>query len=352
MASSEYDHGKEILWLEHKWRNGENSLGALIKLYNPYHDRRGRFTSKRGAVVVSPNSMIFDMEAIKSAYKRLSKKAQKAVVAPAEYMSRKRGLGPKLARFGVELGSDMFISKLVGAAVFGKAALLSSTLAATVATGLFGVALPPAALVIGGVLVGAGANLIVSEFLDWGQTKVFNAYVNRYSPKDDNHIILSGSSAPKKAMKAGMYLNPFYWIGMTAAYAVPVLTMSSVGGLDLRQLAQAESLLEQPLFYYDRPMMKLKSTDEKTLDNTRLFTSALWPHVLWLHIDKDLEKMTLPFMPELERFPCFNHENNQLVMDKRGAIEFIERWAASDFPPMSRLRPIEIEYRQPGRVRQ
>ena len=180
---------------------------------------------------------------------------------------------------------------------------------------MFGVAAPPAALIIGGAVVGLGATLAVSEFLDWGQTKVFHAYLNRYSPRDKMHIQFTGMSKLKKTGKAVRYGNLFWWIGKAVDIAGDVVMMQKMGDFDFGALGEMQF-----------------EDDER--DYVQEFTVAIWPHVLTVLMDDDTGALAMPYLPVLDGFPGFEQEGEVLIMRRAGAEVFAERWAQGNFPEL------------------
>ena len=307
----------------------DSGVELEIQLSNPYHDKEGRFTDKAHAVTTSgarPKDRKQELDKLETTWSKIGAAAKKVIVAPAEFLSREKGLLPKLLRGAIEIGSDIAFYKLAKAWVFANAAPLGAAATAALSMALFGAAAPTAALIFGGLAIGLGATLIASELLDWSQTKVFHAYLNRYSPKDNRHIQFSGYSTGKKVAK-----------GVKAVYFVKGAIFEIIGGslfiLGFGDVGGIEGIIGPEL-------AAGLEEEEEILAPTpvKAFTVAIWPHVLSVLMNDDIDEIVLPDVPALRKFPGFKKQGKELVMDWDGAHEFAEHWARGDFPDVGEIK--------------
>jgi len=299
-------------------------------LFNPYHDKDGEFTSKKDATVVTRTTTKQTAKKtskkngkegfFQKAYSAMSAGAQKALLAPAEYMSRKSGLGPRLAKMGVEIGSDMLIEKLVGAAVLAKASVAGAALTQIAATAIMGAAMPAALPAVGGVLLGIGASWAITTGIDYLQTRSLNAYVNRYSPKDDQHVTLT---MPKmgKFKKARML---FSFAPKAIVGTGNIMDMINGG-----ELASGMGMEE-----WDAVVLE---SDDKPPSETQKFVASIWPLVSLVLSDEKTDGMRLPYLETLDGFPGFEKSGEYLVMNKAGAEKFAEHYSEADFPEIEKV---------------
>ena len=238
-----------------KIMSGEESVSA--EFFNPYHDRLGRFTTMGvavGSYVAGKKATRAVLEktfpskrAARKAREEKKREARTTVGLPEEtlFPEKKRGkdlLGApkkagravedtifrraagalagtskksKLARFIIDNGMDIALYALVGAAIIST----GGALGALAGTALIGGTLAPGMLSIAGIVGTSFAwNWVTEPLTD----KAFYGFVNKYSPRDKEHIQLSMTGV-KKASRAGkrafmltpvlMATNPFAVVG-------------------------------------------------------------------------------------------------------------------------------------------
>jgi hypothetical protein len=330
-----------------------------LRLYNPYHDKRGRFASKPGGaateapkrrsktkvivataaaiaaagtiayiakkqgVDISPKQVIGDIRAAnRSVYygpeefkqKRNALGAAKnAIVNHSEYITRKNGIGPKLARAGLDISTDLALSYGLNMYLMPAAMSLTSAGLSAASLAVFGAVAPPALLSVGGLVVGAGATVIAFKMIDKYKTRGFHAYLNRTSPKDNEHLYFSGEKG-----KSAKVARVFDAIALGQAVAIQtVMTGMGVGpGLGGVGL-------------------------EATNDETKQFSRMIHPFACNVAMDVK-QSLTIPHKVDaLKDFPGFIVTDRFTFMDKDGAIRYLHAWENKELPE---LQPVSWGY--------
>lgn len=354
-------------------------------LFNPYHDELGRFSSKSSAASIVAGSVgkkklsalrDFAKEkgvpldvAVQTAVRtpeyyakakikeKLSTKEKwlgkgsaldipdypddfwgktgeaihKVIAAPAEFLAR-NGRIPKIARAVIEIGSDLAINQATKALVFGKASVLGAWAIGALATGLGFATAPLGLMAVGGVVLGIAATMIISEILDKAQDKAFYSYVNRFSPHDKNHIYVSRTAAKKAAtvVKIGAAIN--YLPGQIANMVIfgmrKGIPPALAAFLDAIELGEITGVIGG-----------LKLEESTMEEETNSFVVAIWPNILQILYGTS-SGLEFPYIEQLVDFPGFKKENDMLVIDYDGALEFAKAWANDSFPVLS--EPVEF----------
>jgi len=161
-----------------------------MKLYNPYHDELGRFSSKRGGGAVVQSLKVSKDGRLERAWTA----AEDKVFSPvAKFLSRE-GFRYSVLRFGIDIGIDRALYTLAGVHVTQAATLLGTA----AATALIGGSLAP-------VLAGVGAGLVdtmiwytISErYTD----KLFYGFVNKYNDSSKTGRVVGMTSVGKLGRK-------------------------------------------------------------------------------------------------------------------------------------------------------
>lgn len=312
-----------------------------IQLFNPLHDNLGRFASKQGSAqtYITNNKSdilatfatagvssllpskkqrvqtelehklgVLSAQEYQKRYNRMSF-GQKLVTTPAEYLSRKNGLMPKVARLAVEVGPDVAFSFMLGAGIFSKASVLGATATAAASLALFGAA-PAAAVTIGGILVGAGAVLIASELVDYSGTKITRAYLNRYVPQDPYHLSFTQASGGKKAWKTTKVAAQVYGTGV--------------------------NLLANVVWYGFGAYTGVPAQLEEQIEDVHEFLAALNPYVAGMLMGK-VAQIEVPYDDQLQYIPGFYVQGNTLVMTPQTLLEYIEAYEKGEMPEIQTI---------------
>jgi len=199
---------------------------ADVLLFNPYHDRLGRFTSKRGgarfggAIPGKKGGPIGLVE-------------REVFGRAAEYLSRKKGIGPKLLRTVLDLGIDRVLWALAGSSVAQGFAVLGAMAAAS----LIGIpTLGAVAGLVGGVILWS---MITEPLTD----RALYGFINHYSPRDDAHAILTTTRLKKtgRLVNRVMMVNPMAVGGEMAGAMVMDVGAAGGGGIISTAVGIAES---------------------------------------------------------------------------------------------------------------
>lgn len=317
--------------------------GAL-GLENPYHDEKGRFTfadrlktgmtaTKQfvkenkgeliaaglvvGAAVAGTTTAahlsktskskaaqrqidLLNQEMYTKRWQEQTPTTQRWLATPAEYMARKRGLGPKVARMAAMSGPDVAFSMLAYSGIYAKGSLLGAAATAAIGTAVFG-GISPALVTLGGIAIGTGAAVIASEVVDNLGEKFVHGYINRYAPKDDYHLTFTQS----KVKKGLRYLR---W----ANYLTSGLPSFGV---------------EMAANFFFTPTMETEDASD--------FARLIYPVACTLAIDDRLRSIRNDF-----EFPGFKADGEDFVMTRDSLDEFFEAWDTGNFgiiPPPLKL---------------
>jgi hypothetical protein len=312
----------------------------MTRLYlaNPYHDEKGRFATapsfvrrnkgklivggvagvaaasvavyiaKKNGIDISLKDVVRDMRVDNTYYgppeykqNRNALGSIKGTIAnPNEYITRKNGFGPKLARAGLDLGTDAALSYGLNLFLAPAAAHLATGAIGAVSLALFGAAAPSALLTIGGLVAGVGATVIVFQIADKYKTQGFHSYLNRVSPKDNEHIYFSGQKG-----KAAKVARAFDIIN-TGQVIIAQTVMAGVG--------------------FGPPGLSLETPEDESLQ----FSRMLYPFACNVAMDIK-QSIVVPFKVDLSAFGFIN-AGGYSFMDKEGAKQFLYSWENKELP--------------------
>lgn len=308
---------KDILGLA----NFERIDLETIQLFNPLHDELGKFASKAGSAVVQtigakfrkshetlaePANGFMNDKKFMEAYQSVPTQLRPAVVTPVEYLSRKEGLGPRAARIALDAGTDVAFSWTVGSACFTNGAMLGGLATAAVATALFG-AVPTAAVVIGGLVIGAGASAIATQIFRHAKTEYMYSFLDRYAPKDDAHVGFVHNGRDWKTHRTEMYKTA----GSEIAFDVAMKAFGPYAGIP-GSWSVINNLKE----------LEVERDDES-------FAVVLLPYVSAMLMGR-VNSISVPY--DLEGYPGFRHDGENWVITKDTVEEFTEAWLAGTLP--------------------
>jgi hypothetical protein len=270
----------------------------MILLYNPYRDELGRFASKNSSAFFTGGNL-----ASKQKYERirngLSEAKKGLTTDPVEYATRKDGLGPKITRVGADLGVESAFSWTIASAAFTNGSWLGAMGTAALATAFFGGA-TPAATVVGGLLVGAAASAVVTQFARGLKEKYLYAYLDRKAPKDDQHISLFGNE--KRGVK----------------HSAVSITKTGAGEIGFDVAVNAFGpMVGLPASWSVINSLKLETEGTNSDD----FLVMLYPYLSAMAIGL-VNSISVPYNEQLESFPGFVRDGDNMVITP-GTLEEI-----------------------------
>lgn len=300
------------------------AVETAIQLFNPYHDSLGRFTTgpsrgasqsdgDRASSIASGKSALLSEGEYTEIYNNTTEAKRSMLAAPAEYLTRKEGMGPKIARLGLELGSETAFSWTIATAAFTKGSVLGALATAAIVGALFGGA-PTAATVIGGLVVGAAASAVATQLFRAGKEKLLHAYLERHAPKDDDHMSFIGNPSKGK------------WYNERSAMTK---TFASEIGFDVAVKAFGPYVGVPGSWSVINNLMELEEKDVEP--NTDEFIGIMSKYTSAMVLGH-VNSVRVPYQEELKDFPGFRKKGNSLVINNETLEEFALAYQNDTFP--------------------
>lgn len=258
--------------------------------------------------------------------------AEKVLATPAEYIARKQGMMPQLARMGLDMAPEIAMRYTIGAGIYSAAAWAGGAAVAAASVALFG-SVPTMAVVIGGLVAGTATMMVVNHGLDFAGDAAVRAYLGKYSPKDEYHMDFSHMSNTKKAWKATSIAwdvwtsSEHLVLGVAYDAFAPHLGLPtySSGTVDmLREVANNANGLEVAL-------------EEGEPGDIHEFVVSLMPYVAAMAVGQ-IFQIKIPFDNQLQHIPGFMPIDNALVMIPDTLPEFVEAYATGKMPEIKSIQ--------------
>jgi hypothetical protein len=292
-----------------------------IQLFNPFHDKLGRFTSgpKTGATLKRATN-IPSVDDFTSAYNDQPRKVKALVKTPSAYAEESKTLGKKVLEIAKKDGPGYAAGFAASSAVYTQTSLLGGAATAAILVSLFGGA-PPLAVFIGGVVVGSVASTIAYQIGSHLGNKLATAYLDRDSPKDKNHI--SFTTKDKGSTKK--------WLTSQVKYQTKSLGSTfALEGL----FAGAQAVTGFPLAPVASSLLKLESDGE---DETEEFLGAILPHACAI-VAGALDTLRFPDLKMFDGLPGFVKDKKGYVINSESVTEFMIAYKDGNFPKLGVIK--------------